>query len=65
MNACEGFKEKPLGEGEVDWKNYLKALKEIGYERYLTIERECGDEATKDIEKAVEFLRNQLSEICD
>ena len=60
LNACEGFKEKPLGEGEVDWANYLKALKEIGYDGFLTIERECGDNPTADIEKAVGFLKNNL-----
>ena len=60
LNACEGFKEKPLGEGEVDWDNYLKALKEIGYDGFLTIERECGDNPTADIEKAVGFLKNNL-----
>ena len=63
LNACEGFKEVPLGEGQVDWKNYLKALQEIGYDGYLTIERECGDNPTEDIEKAVDFLRKQLLEV--
>jgi sugar phosphate isomerase/epimerase len=60
LSACEGFKELPLGEGQVDWGNYLKALKEIGFDGYLTIERECGDEPEKDIEKAVAFLKNLL-----
>jgi sugar phosphate isomerase/epimerase len=60
LNACEGFKELPLGEGQVDWGNYLKALKEIGFDGYLTIERECGDEPEKDIEKAVGFLKKLL-----
>ena len=63
LNACEGFKEKPLGEGEVDWDNYLKALKEIGYNGFLTIERECGENPTADIEKAVSFLKNKLKNI--
>ena len=63
LNACEGFKELPLGEGQVDWKNYLKALQEIGYDGYLTIERECGEDPTEDIEKAVDFLRKQLLEV--
>jgi sugar phosphate isomerase/epimerase len=65
LNACEGFQELPLGEGGVDWKGYLLALQEIGYDGYLTIERECGDQPTKDIEKAVEFLKNALQEACD
>ena len=60
LNACEGFKELPLGEGDVDWDNYLKALKEIGYDGFLTIERECGDNPEKDIAKAVSFLKKCL-----
>ena len=61
LNACEGFKEVPLGEGEVDWTNYIKALQEIGFDGFLTIERECGENPAKDIEKAVEFLSGKLS----
>jgi sugar phosphate isomerase/epimerase len=60
LNACEGFKEVPLGEGQVDWKNYIKALKEIGYDGFLTIERECGDNPTQDIVLAVNFLKSLL-----
>lgn len=60
LNACAGFKEVPLGEGQVDWINYIKALKEIGYDGFLTIERECGDELEKDIEKAANFLKGRL-----
>ena len=60
LNACEGFKEVPLGEGQVDWANYIKALKEIGFDGFLTIERECGDNPQADIEKAVSFLRTKL-----
>ncbi len=60
LNACEGFKEVPLGEGQVDWKKYLSALKEIGYDGFLTIERECGNDPTKDIILAVDFLKTVL-----
>lgn len=60
LNACEGFKEVPLGEGEVDWDKYLTALKEIGYNGFLTIERECGDNPVSDIKKAVNFLSKKM-----
>lgn len=60
LNACKGFKELPLGEGNVAWDDYLNALKEIGYDGFLTIERETGDDPKGDIEKAVEFLRARL-----
>ncbi len=51
----------PLGQGNVDWDNYLKALHEIGYNGYLTIERECGENPAADIEMAANFLRSQLT----
>ena len=60
LNACKGFKEVPLGEGQVDWDKYLAALKEIGFEGFLTIERECGADPTADIVMAVDFLRSKL-----
>ncbi|MBR2474603.1 MAG: sugar phosphate isomerase/epimerase [Clostridia bacterium] len=50
------IEETPLGKGNVDWENYLKALRDIGYDGYLTIERECGDDPCKDIGDAVRFL---------
>lgn len=46
-----------MGEGAVNWDNYLKALHDIGYQGFLTIEREVGDDPATDIRKAVEFLR--------
>ena len=51
------FIEVPLGEGGVPFPAYLKALDEIGYHGFLTIEREVGGNPTADIEKAVRFLR--------
>lgn len=58
LNACEGFKEVPLGDGQVSWTEYINALKEIGYDGFFTIERECGDDPVADIKKAISFLRN-------
>lgn len=57
LNACKGFKEVPLGEGQVDWPAYIAALREIGFDGFLTIERECGADPTADIVKAAEFLK--------
>lgn len=54
------FREVPLGQGGVDWPNYLKALKDVGYGGYLTIEREVGADPEKDIKEAIVFLRNHL-----
>lgn len=54
------FKEVPLGEGDVDFVTYLKALSESGYDGYLTIERETGDDPGLDIRKAVTFLKSLI-----
>ncbi|MBT7303837.1 MAG: sugar phosphate isomerase/epimerase [Victivallales bacterium] len=62
LNIGELFNELPLGEGAVDWDNYLKALVEIGYEGYLTIEREVGDDPAADIRLAVSFLRSKIDQ---
>ncbi len=50
------FTEVPLGQGSVDFKRYLQALDDIGYRGFLTIEREVGDNPSKDIASAVNFL---------
>ena len=55
-----GYQEVPLGEGSVKWPQYLKALDEIGYRGFLTIEREVGPDPAKDILNAVQFLQAQL-----
>ena len=50
------FKEVPLGQGGVDFDGYMKALEDIGYTGFLTIEREVGENPAADIALAVEFL---------
>ena len=56
----ELFLEKPLGEGDVDFPAYVRALDEIGYSGYYTIEREVGESPEEDIRKAVVFLKQIL-----
>lgn len=51
------FIELPLGEGDVPFPAYLKALQEIGYHGYLTIEREVGKNPKADIATAAEYLK--------
>lgn len=56
IQTGDAFIELPLGEGDVDFPAYLKALDDIGYKGFLTIEREVGDDPAKDIGTAVKFL---------
>ena len=57
MKNITCFSEEPLGRGGVDFLAYLKALDEIGYKGFLTIERECGADPSADIALAADFLR--------
>ena len=54
------FVEMPLGQGKVDFGGWIGALRQIGYDGYLTIERETGENPVADIRAAVQFLKNQL-----
>ncbi|NLG81426.1 MAG: sugar phosphate isomerase/epimerase [Bacilli bacterium] len=50
-------KEKPLGEGRVNFPNLLKKLDTLGYQGSLTIEREIsGPEQMRDIKLAIKYL---------
>lgn len=53
--------EVPLGTGNVDFPAYLKALEDISYKGFLTIEREVGDNPSADIETAVNFLTDIIA----
>ena len=60
MLASPSFIELPLGEGNVPFPAYLKALDDIGYHGFLTIEREVGDNPEADIRKAADFLKELI-----
>ncbi len=60
MLATPSFSEVPLGQGKVDFPAYLNALTDIGYNGFLTIEREVGDNPEKDIRDAVTFLKELI-----
>jgi sugar phosphate isomerase/epimerase len=54
------FAEVPLGQGSVNWKQYLAALKAISFNGFLTVERETGASPDKDIKLAIDFLKTQI-----
>ena len=54
--------EKPLGEGKVNFPEFIKKLKSVGYDGPLTIEREIsGEKQIADI-KAAKILLEKLME---
>jgi sugar phosphate isomerase/epimerase len=54
--------EVPLGEGEVNIRRFVRALKGIGYTGPLIVEREVGDQAgrLRDVALGLAFLRDCL-----
>jgi sugar phosphate isomerase/epimerase len=61
--AGEWGQEVPLGQGEVNIKEFVNALKKNGYTGPLLIEREVGDQAgrLRDIEYGLGYLRDFLA----
>jgi len=60
IKTGRSFVELPLGEGDVDFPDWLRALDDIGYRGFLTIEREVGQNPAADIGEAVKFLRRLI-----
>lgn len=56
----EYFREVPLGQGKVDIPAWLKELDAIGYDGFVTIEREVGADPVGDISKAVRYLKQLM-----
>ena len=60
LNVADFFKEVPVGTGDVDFPAYLEALKKVGYDGYLTIERETGADPEADIILARDTIKSLL-----
>ena len=62
LNVADYFIETPLGEGKVDFPRYIAALRKAGFDGYLTIERETGEDPVADIVTAQKMVERILSE---
>ncbi|MBP3370126.1 MAG: sugar phosphate isomerase/epimerase [Clostridia bacterium] len=60
LNVADFFKEVPVGTGDVDFPAYLAALREVGYDGYLTIERETGADPEADIILARDTIKGLI-----
>lgn len=55
--------ETPLGEGDVGMDRFVEKLKQIGFDGYITIEREiAGPEQIEDMKKGVALLRGLVED---
>jgi sugar phosphate isomerase/epimerase len=52
--------EVPLGQGQVNVRQFVKTLQKVGYRGPLCIEREAGDQRVADIAHGIRFLRECL-----
>lgn len=56
--------ETKIGEGKVDFRAFIARLHELGYDGYITIEREItGEQQAKDIIEAKNYLTSIINEI--
>ena len=63
MNPDGSYTEYRLGDGGVPFKEYIATLKYVGYDGFLTIEREAGATRMDDIRHAVGLLKGILAEL--
>ncbi len=59
IKGARFFAEVPVGEGSVNWDRYIKALRDVGYDGFLTIEREVGEDPAADIKTAIDFMKSK------
>ena len=63
-NGMNLGKETPIGEGKVDFPGVIKGLYDLGYDGYVTIEREItGEQQLIDIENARVYLQQIIDEV--
>ncbi len=70
LHAKDGFyptdgrhlgREVRVGDGKANFPALIKGLKDMGYERYITIERECdGEEQIRDILYTKNYLQSLI-----
>ena len=54
----KGVGELPLGEGDVNYPEYVAVWRSLGYDGFFAIERESGDDRVGDVKRAVKFLKS-------
>jgi L-ribulose-5-phosphate 3-epimerase len=60
IDANDFFEEAPLGKGAVGFPALIAEMRNSGYQGYLTVEREAGNERLKDVAEALRSLKEWL-----
>jgi len=56
----DGRKQRPLGEGDVDIPAWIAELKRVGFDGWVCVERESGDDKVGDAREALALLRRLI-----
>lgn len=56
----DGRRQRPLGEGEVDIPAWLAELKRVGFDGWVCVERESGEDRLGDARRALGLLRGLI-----
>lgn len=56
----DGRRQRPLGEGDVDIPRWVGELKRVGFDGWLCVEREAGEDRLGDARRALELLRGLI-----
>ncbi|HCG77388.1 MAG: hypothetical protein COZ37_01400 [bacterium (Candidatus Ratteibacteria) CG_4_10_14_3_um_filter_41_18] len=59
----DGLLAVPVGEGDIDFAECFRILKDAGYNGYLSLEYEAKEDAKAGIEKSIKHMKRCLSEI--
>ena len=52
------FSETPVGQGSVNWHDYIAALQNSGYNGSMVIEREVACSSVEEISQIINFIKN-------
>lgn len=56
-SLSRGLHEVPLGAGDVDWMTFTATLQVLGFDGFLTVEREQGENRLQDVIDGMRFLK--------
>ncbi len=59
-NPDDSTEQTPLGEGDIDFPRWIAALREVGFDGWLCIERETGEDRLGDCRRGLQFLRELI-----
>lgn len=59
-STLSGFRETPIGEGEIDWARLVSLLASVEYEGFLTVDREDSKRPVDELERGIAHLRTIL-----